>query len=80
MSPEIVAKRDYSGPSADIWASGVILYVLLTGTVPFKSQAEKDLFRKIQRGVYTYNLQSYAQMVSNKAGYTSQIGAFDTSM
>ena len=50
MSPEIVAKRDYSGPLADIWACGVILYVLLTGTVPFKATTEKDLFRKIQRG------------------------------
>ena len=68
MSPEIVAKRDYSGPGADIWACGVILFVLLTGTVPFKAQTEKDLFRKIQRGVYSYNLQTYAQMVQNMAG------------
>ena len=68
MSPEIVAKRDYSGPRADIWACGVILFVLLTGTVPFKAQTEKDLFRKIQRGVYSYNLQTYAQMVQNMAG------------
>lgn len=47
MSPEIVAKREYSGPSADIWACGVILFVLLTGTVPFKATTEKELFRKI---------------------------------
>ena len=47
MSPEIVSKREYSGPSADIWACGIILFVLLTGTVPFKAQTEKDLFRKI---------------------------------
>ena len=47
MSPEIVSKREYNGPSADIWACGIILFVLLTGTVPFKAQTEKDLFRKI---------------------------------
>ena len=56
MSPEIVSKREYSGALADIWASGVILFVLLTGTVPFKSQnGEKELFRKIQRGQLTYS-------------------------
>lgn len=71
MSPEIVSKQEYFGPPADIWACGVILFVLLTGAVPFKAQTEKDLFRKIQRGAYSYTLQSYAQMVANKAGYTS---------
>lgn len=47
MSPEIVSKKDYSGDKADVWASGIILYALLTGTVPFKAQNEKDLWRKI---------------------------------
>ena len=47
MSPEIVAKKEYSGAAADVWASGIILYVLLCGTVPFKALNEKDLFRKI---------------------------------
>ena len=50
MSPEIVSKKEYYGNSADIWACGVLLYVLLQGCFPFKSSFEKDLFRKIQRG------------------------------
>ena len=37
MSPEIVAKREYRGASADIWACGIILYACLTGSVPFKA-------------------------------------------
>ena len=56
MSPEIVGNQAYNGASADIWACGVMLYALLTGTVPFKAQTEKELFRKIQRGVYSYAL------------------------
>ena len=60
MSPEIVGKREYRGAAADIWACGVIMYACLTGSVPFKAQTEKELFRKIQRGVYSYTLQSYA--------------------
>ena len=33
MSPEIVRKQTYSGFSADIWALGVILYIVLTGNI-----------------------------------------------
>lgn len=54
MSPEIVMKREYFGSPNDIWACGVLLYVLLCGTFPFKSSFEKDLFRKIARGQFSY--------------------------
>lgn len=54
MSPEIVSKREYFGRPADIWACGVLLYVLFCGTFPFKSSFEKDLFRKIQRGQFSF--------------------------
>lgn len=54
MSPEITQKGEYLGGPADVWASGIVLFLMLTGDCPFKSNNEKDLFRKIQRGVYTY--------------------------
>ena len=53
MSPEIVGKSSYSGPASDVWACGILLYTMLAGTVPFKATTEKDLFRKIQKGVYS---------------------------
>jgi len=52
MSPEIVARKEYSGFCADIWAMGVLLYALLCGTFPFKAQNDRDLYRKIVRGVF----------------------------
>eukprot|EP00347_Sterkiella_histriomuscorum_P008081 403346444 len=57
MSPEIVMKREYYGGPSDIWACGVLLYVLLCGTFPFKSSFEKDLFRKISRGQFSFSCQ-----------------------
>lgn len=36
MAPEIVLKKEYYGCPADIWALGVLLYVLLCGVFPFK--------------------------------------------
>ena len=50
MSPEIVSKKEYNGECADIWAVGVVMYVILTGVYPFKCQDEKGLFRKIVQG------------------------------
>jgi serine/threonine protein kinase len=36
MSPEIVSKLYYEGFMADIWAIGVVLFVMLSGDFPFK--------------------------------------------
>jgi len=52
MAPEIVARKEYSGFCADIWAMGVLLYALLCGSFPFRGQNDRDLYRKIVRGVF----------------------------
>eukprot|EP00397_Hematodinium_sp_SG-2012_P025916 GEMP01027114.1.p1 GENE.GEMP01027114.1~~GEMP01027114.1.p1 ORF type:complete len:527 (+),score=76.26 GEMP01027114.1:26-1582(+) len=53
MSPEIVSGKDYSGFCADIWAIGVLIFVLLLGRFPFKAQTEPELFQRIRRGAYS---------------------------
>ena len=54
MSPEIVSKKEYIGGASDIWALGVILYILLTGKMPFHGTFEDDLFRKISQCKYKW--------------------------
>ena len=44
MAPEIVRKHEYDGKPVDIWALGVLLFVLLTGTFPFRGVSEQDLY------------------------------------
>lgn len=38
MAPEIVLKKEYCGPPADIWALGVLLFALLSGYFPYKGK------------------------------------------
>ena len=52
MAPEIIKKQEYSGFASDIWALGVVLYVMLTGRFPFKAKNEKELFSRIVVGNY----------------------------
>lgn len=47
MAPELVKKHDYEGKPVDMWALGVLLYVMLTGTFPFRGISETDLYYKI---------------------------------
>lgn len=53
MDPDLARKAPYSGMAADIWACGIILYIILVGKLPFFAEFEADLFRKIQSGKYT---------------------------
>ncbi|KAI7829581.1 kinase-like domain-containing protein, partial [Gamsiella multidivaricata] len=46
-APEIIVGKKYSGPEADIWSVGVILYTLLAGYLPFDDDNEAIVQDKI---------------------------------
>lgn len=48
VAPEILEGGDYDGFAADVWALGVVMFVLVTGTYPFKDTDTKMLFEKIR--------------------------------
>ena len=50
--PELHSKRPYNPELADVWSLGILLYQLITGTLPFKSQKDLELIRLIIRGDY----------------------------
>ena len=53
IAPEILENKGYEGPPVDVWSSGVVLYSMLSGTVPFKSNNLHDLQNTIMTGNFT---------------------------
>jgi BR serine/threonine kinase len=51
-APEIIRGVPYDGRMSDIWSSGVILYAMLTGTLPFQGESVRVLAQRIKRGSY----------------------------
>lgn len=49
VSPEVLLCQPYDGKAADVWALGVVLFVILTGTYPFQDNRPTNLFQKIQQ-------------------------------
>jgi len=47
VAPEVIADRGYDGATADVWSSGVILFLLLTGWLPFEDRNLAVLYQKI---------------------------------
>lgn len=52
MAPEIVNKKDYCGPPADMWSLGILLYAMLCGHFPFRASTEFELYRYISKGLF----------------------------
>jgi calcium/calmodulin-dependent protein kinase I len=60
VAPEILIRRPYDQQS-DMWSVGCIVYLLLSGNLPFLGRSQKELFRKIISGRYDFKEEIWNQ-------------------
>ncbi|CAM0870244.1 unnamed protein product [Alopecurus aequalis] len=49
VAPEVLADKGYDGKAADVWSCGIILFVLMTGSLPFDDPNLMTLYKMISR-------------------------------
>lgn len=52
ISPDVLSHQPYRGKPSDMWALGVVFYMMIYGELPFFERNTTDLFKKIRMGDY----------------------------
>lgn len=53
VAPEVINNKGYDGAKADFWSCGVILFVLMTGYLPFEESNLMELYKKIFKAEFS---------------------------
>ncbi|KAI4981307.1 hypothetical protein ZWY2020_021792 [Hordeum vulgare] len=61
VAPEVVAGREY-GEKVDVWSAGVVLYMMLSGAVPFYGATAPEIFEAVLRGNLRFPPRAFADV------------------
>ncbi|GAX11935.1 calcium/calmodulin-dependent serine protein kinase [Fistulifera solaris] len=61
VAPEILMRKPYDHQS-DMWSVGCIIFLLLSGNLPFMGRSQKELFRKIVAGKFEFSGDDWANV------------------
>merc|ERR1719187_3050504 len=72
VAPEIVSYDNIS-PATDMWAVGVICYILLSGFSPFMGETDTDTYTNIVRVLYDFDEPEFDNISANGKDFISQL-------
>ena len=67
-APEIYLSKDIFCIKSDIWSCGIILFILLTGKLPFTGKSSKELIENLKKGKFSYDKKIW-ESISKEAKY-----------
>ncbi|CAM9707408.1 unnamed protein product [Scytosiphon promiscuus] len=77
VAPEVLTSRLY-GPPCDVWACGVLMYILLAGYPPFFPTEDETLFDVIKQGKYYFHPDAWDQISSEAKDLVYKMLTVDT--
>lgn len=75
MAPEVLQKK--YDEKCDIWSCGVILYILLSGELPFKGKSKEIILSKIQAGQYSLEGPVWDKVSSEAKNFLRKLMMYD---
>lgn len=76
VSPEILMRKPYDQQS-DMWSVGCIVFLLLSGNLPFMGRSQKELFRKIVAGKFTFDEEDWEGVSDHAKDLVSKLLVLD---
>ncbi|KAK3243226.1 hypothetical protein CYMTET_47108 [Cymbomonas tetramitiformis] len=77
MSPEQLSDRPYKGPAVDVWACGCILYMLLSGQLPFEGENGNLIKTKIRGAMLDFPPGQWSEISSSATDLIKEMMSLD---
>ena len=71
IAPEVL-NGDY-GPKADIWSTGVIVYIMMTGCPPFNGEDDDAIMERIKTGKFKFHASQWKGMTKESQEFISHL-------